>query len=820
MSRAGLGSTYRLQLPGLAFDGATALVPYLDQLGVTTLYVSPISTAVPGSRHGYDVLDPTAVDPTLGGRAGLDRLLATLSEYSMRLLLDIVPNHMSTSTDNPWWFDVLSRGRHSPFAEVFDIDWDRGAGRVVLPVLDAPISDVLDSGQASVERLGTTSVLRLGGQAFPLMGGADPSVVADPTLALPLLEAQHYRLIEWRRAADEANYRRFFDINGLVGVRVEDPAVFERTHSLVIELAGDERVAGFRVDHLDGLRRPGEYLEHLSAAIGARRREPPVVVVEKILARGEQLPEQWVVEGTTGYEFADMTTAVLTDGDGAVALERVVHGAPAMEVVEWEARLEILADSFSGQWRAVAGTVASHLGPETCARDEKAMVGVAALTAALPVYRTYLSGNGASDIDRDVLDRACSRARRLGPDSTDDAGRVAGALVQMAESGAALDGVERWQQLSATVVAKGTEDTALYRFGGLLSTADVGSDPARPAVDVEAFHRWAERRGHGALNTTSTHDAKRSRSVRCRLAVLSEVPWLWADAVTAWRRRHHRLTGDVDLGALAEHVVYQSILGLWGDGGDQAARVGRAVVKAAREAGLRTSWIAPDAAYEAALVQTVRALISGEDQQFCSEMDSVVADIGAAALANELAAVVLAATVPGVTDVFQGTETVRPLLVDPDNRRPVPFDQLALSLGAVAHHLVPADAGADPPDLVLHATTRLLHLRRSHPELFEGGHYTALEARGPSADHVIAYARQAGDDRVVVLVPRLSRQLSGPSALPVGTVWGDTSVELPPSWPVCWTEVLSGRSVCGPEVGMGAALDALPAAVLVPTAGR
>jgi len=822
-------STYRLQLHPMGFDGARRLVPYLDDLGVEIVYVSPVLAAAPGSTHGYDVVDPTRIDPALGGGDGLEALLDELHRHGMRLLVDVVPNHLAAVADNPWWWDVLRLGRGSRYAGHFDVEW---GSRVLLPVLGRPLDDVLAAGELAVGRSPTGEpVVTYFDHRFPidpatpdrLVAAAESSGAAGDDLAA-LVDRQHYRLAYWRLGATEGNYRRFFDVDGLVGVRVEDPAVYDDTHRLLLEVAADPRVAGVRVDHVDGLADPAGYLRRLRTDLPAGS----MLVVEKILARDEDLPRSWPVDGTTGYELADLVDGLLTDGSGVEALA----GVRSFEVLAAAAKARALAGPFQGQLARLAA-VAAAAGPEGADLAEADLArALAALTVALPVYRTYLDGGPPSAADRRRLAAAVAGARLSDVEGRRALAAVVDHLVSADPSW--LPVARRWQQLTGAVAAKGVEDTALYRFDGLLAAAEVGGHPAHPAVSVDRFHRSMARRPRGGLNGTSTHDSKRSEDVRARLSVLSELPDRWGSTVDRWNRRYQGWVAAHRTAPARHHrdLLYQSIVGTWplaGPGGrvplagpvgrDYTGRLAEYAVKAAREGKQRTSWVDPDPRYERALTGFVRHLLG--DDRFRADVDRLVAAVGPAGATNALATVVLRCTVPGVPDTYQGTELWEQTLVDPDNRRPVDFDARRRVLAELptVNGIEPAEAAAllrrwRDGAVKLHVVRQLLHLRRDRPGVFAGGPYRAVGVTGPAADHVVAFTRR-GD--VLVVVPRLPFRLAGPGRFPVGRrVWDGTTVDVGPGG---WTDVLSGTEHVGGRLAVGEVLATLPVAVLVPAQG-
>jgi (1->4)-alpha-D-glucan 1-alpha-D-glucosylmutase len=820
--RPSLGSTYRLQLNGFGFARAAEVVEYLARLGVETLYLSPITKAESGSTHGYDVVDPTMLDPALGTPADFERLLACLEEAAMRALIDIVPNHMSTSTENDWWRDVLRLGDASAFATFFDIDWAAGAGKLVLPVLAEPVVEAIANGKLVIERTESDQpdehVLRYGDLRLPLAPESSSGTVGE------VLERQHYRLLPWRMGRFEINYRRFFDVDGLVGVRVEDPDVYSATHAFVLSLAADRRVAGLRVDHVDGLFDPTAYLHRLRSDLSRFTDGPPkALLIEKILARDEALHPDWEVEGTTGYEFADLAVALLTDTQGS----EYIAEAQRDEISELEtrARRQILEETFRGELDRLSAHFDQVLGAKQEGRDSgEIRSALRELTTSLNVYRTYLPDEPSAD-DVARIASAVDKARAA---LANDSPRVLDELVDALLSG---DDPQRakarasWQQLSSATAAKGVEDTALYRYCGLLSSADVGSDPDFPSVSVDEFHRaMAERSVHypDALNATSTHDSKRSEDVRARLCVLSEIPDRWTELCAGWRAQ---ISEGTRIPAYMQAALFQGILGTWPmaeyDADQMVERINQYMTKAAREAKVDTSWVDPDFDFEKGLLGVIDRLLKSSDDRFRQSMAGLVSDIGPAAVTNSLALTLLKISAPGVPDIYQGTELVRPLLVDPDNRRPVDFTLLDNALTGLP---VPGDeegiasavAGWRDGSIKLFVTRSALSARRTQRDLFEAGDYIPLEVRGERAQNIVAFARRDNATTALVVIPRLPFQIGGHGLMPIGEVWGDTAVVSPPWLGLQIDDCFSLRSVAtAPTIRVAELLSVLPIALAI-----
>ncbi|WP_335938842.1 malto-oligosyltrehalose synthase [Streptomyces sp. PTD5-9] len=787
-------ATYRLQLqPDFPFPAAADAVPYLAALGVSHLHLSPVLEAVPGSRHGYDVVDHGRVRAELGGEEGLRELSRTARRHGLGLVVDIVPNHMAAVPRlNRALWEVLREGAGSPYARWFDIDWEAGGGKVLLPVLAGRIGGELDAFRVDGE------VLRHGEQEFPLRDGT-------ARLPLPeLLDAQHYRLCWWRLARTELNYRRFFTISGLIGVRVEDPEVFDATHGKILELVRDGVIDGLRVDHPDGLVDPGGYLERLSAAAGGRW-----TVVEKILTGDERLPAGWPVAGTTGYDALHRIDGLFVDPMGAAELigRYREYAGPATELGgSWRATARRAAYQVVTHELAAETALLARLAARVCAEDPALRdhapwalhTAVRELLVRMPVYRPYATAGGPCP--QEALDTL--------PDSVV---RDAKEAFPVPEEAAAVDVVRelalgrlgggpdraafcaRFAQTASALRAKSIEDTAFYRYVTLVSANEVGGDPGRPAVSPEEFHAYCAglARDRPATSTVlTTHDTKRSADVRARIAVLTECPeqWSWLLVELA------RVTPAPPPDAQFAWQAWQTAVGCADVPAREAAgRLEPALLKAVREAGLSTRWTEPDAGYERAVTDFVAAGPAADGGPVREALDRFAGTLAPYARANVLGAALVHLTMPGVPDLYQGTEREYTALVDPDNRRPF--------------RLPPGDGpGGEKGDL----TAVALRLRRERPEVFGGsGGYAPLSARGPAAAHCLAFCRSG---EVVTAVTRLSLRLAESGG------WHGTVLVLPDEGP--WTDLLTpGRKFAGASVAVAELFAERPVALLV-RAGR
>ncbi|AXJ95713.1 MULTISPECIES: malto-oligosyltrehalose synthase [unclassified Sphingomonas] len=725
-------ATYRFQFhKGFGFADAERLLPYLDALGISHVYASPITVAAAGSMHGYDVVDPTRINPELGGEEAFRALATAAKARGMGIVIDIVPNHMGVAGGNAWWNDVLAKGQASEHAAVFDIDWRE---RIVLPVLGAPLSQVLADGDLTLSRDGGRWVLvAYGEHRFPIRD-ADQAA-ADRMPLAELLDRQHYRLASWRVANDELNWRRFFTVNDLAGVRIEDPAVFAKTHALYFRLHDEGLIDGVRVDHVDGLTDPIGYCQSLRARLGP----DAWIVIEKILGVGEPQPVGWGVDGTSGYDFMEQVSTLLHDPAGALALaeawDRISRRGEFFAVEEFEARQDMLSWQFAGQ---LDGCIAAFAALATSSAEgdgiTRAMLrrAIERLLWVFPVYRTYGTGDAAPA--QDARTRAIVRERvegliPPGEDAVTDLVLAWLAGDGPGDTALAAEAVRRFQQLSAPIAAKAVEDTAFYRYGRLISRNDVGADAETLGISLDAFHEAMHERARHvphAMLTTATHDHKRGEDMRARLAVLSTDPATWVGHADRWMRLH----ADHEVVADDRYMLLQTLVGVWpvdGAADDLAERVKAWQQKALREGKLRSSWEAPDEAYEEEAAGLVDDLLA--DAAFVQELADYVAALAPAARANTIVQTLLRYTVPGVPDLYQGTELTDLSLVDPDNRRPVDY--------AMRERLL---AEGMPAKMQLIAD--LLALRRADPTVFTDGDYRPVEVTG--SDRIVAFERRAG----------------------------------------------------------------------------
>ena len=794
MAERPVTGTYRLQLhAGFTFADARRAVPYLARLGVSHLYLSPILQAAPGSMHGYDVVDHGAVSAELGGDDGLRRLASAAQEVGLGVLCDVVPNHMAIPEPehlNRQLWEVLRDGPDAPAAAWFDVDWALCGGRLGLPILGDTLEATLAAGELVLGEHDGAPVVRYHGHAFPVAPGTEAADVAA------VLDRQHYLLGCWRHKDSVLGYRRFFDVDNLIAVRVEQPEVFDATHAVLLDLYADGVLDGFRIDHPDGLADPEGYLERLRDAT-----DGGWVVVEKILAPDERLPRSWATAGTTGYDALNAISTALRPADGRAldALWRSVGGDADLADVERAAKRQVLTSLLRPELERLVrrgAAAASEQGLDLPADDVRAAL--QELLVSVDVYRAYLRPGHAPDSQAlERLQSFAARAVAERPDLAEPIRAVVGLVSDVSTTGVhGRDLVVRFQQVCGPVMAKGVEDTTFYRYNRLLALNEVGGDPDALLVGgSERMHGWAEHQQASfpfGLTALSTHDTKRSEDVRARLLAVAAVGDRWAalwEPVARLAERH-------SVEGPTAYLVFQTLLGAWPL---TAERLREYLVKAMREAKAATSWTDPDQGYEARVLALAEACRT--DSDLAAAYETALADLQPAVARCSLAAKLLQLTLPGVPDVYQGCEAVSLALVDPDNRRPVDFDRLdALLTRLDAGPGTPSgagDAAADGWDAAkLAVTARVLRLRRDRPALFGAD---AAYAPVPSSPGLLAFARTGPGGTAVTIVPTLEPDDAPTVTLPDGS----------------WRDALTGNRHAGGAHGFQSVLASRPVALLV-----
>jgi (1->4)-alpha-D-glucan 1-alpha-D-glucosylmutase len=972
-------ATYRFQFNrNFRYPDAQALVPYLHRLGISHLYASPAFQARQGSEHGYDVADPTRLNAEVGTQLEFDALVRELHRHGMDLLLDIVPNHMAASPENPWWNDVLENGEKSRYAHFYDIDWDaeldtpgfsgeaksaqktgqaqvantapHRKGRVLLPVLGSSYIDVLNSGElmarvddqgfyadyhglriplapetyadilgaipdesaesashrtrtrsktlpdklhrklqslirnsheldasiapnarsAKVARLKRQlRALRHSSKAFRAaldrglgeFAGSEENARAAQRLD-QLLSKQSYQLAYWRAAQESINYRRFFDINDLVSLRVELPNVFHARHALIAHLIKHGAIGALRVDHVDGLRDPLDYLRRARTELRKKNRDAVYTIVEKITCGRETLPPAWPIEGTTGYDFLNAANFVFTSGPGYQQLEKLhckLTGDPPSFEAAWEAgKLKVIDQLF----RSEAGALTARL-TRLAAIDRRAHSltrpqleqALKEITACLPVYRTYIRGDSIPPTDQQTLRAALRLAWQRAPSAAATGEnaqssplthqpvkafftRLLTRRIDAPENLWRREWLEfmlRWQVFTGPVMAKGFEDTAFYTFIPLISLNDVGSNPSRDPhfFGAAPFHKFIATRAAGwphSLNATSTHDTKRSEDVRARINVISEIPSAWSAAVARWRKmnRRHAFGENKNQQETApspreESLIYQSLVGVWplhpqvkNAFSGLAERMRNFIIKAVREAKESSTWLDPNQHHENQLEQFISRILNPRaNKKFIADFDKFHARLAPAGAVTSLAQILLKIAAPGVPDFYRGNDFWSFSLTDPDNRRPVDFrkrlrlfNDLQAQLDASSRTALCADLTANWKDsrIKLFLTTLALQFRNAHSDLFTHGDYTPLRASGPHAENILAFTRSHRGHTILVAFPRLAYHLTDPRSCTFSPrAFNSTRLLLPRPGPSRWLNIFTLESISSPSPSLPAA---------------
>jgi len=921
-------STYRVQLnQKFRFADACRILDYLHDLGITDLYLSPILASRKGSDHGYDVTDPTRLNPDLGTEEDFLHLQSELQKRGMGLLLDAVPNHMAASPENPWWMDVLETGAQSAYAAFFDIDWHPHArsldGRILLPILGRPFGEVVDSGEIKLvyqdgrfflqyfesilpvaprsystilelhdrrlrdalgeetptyheyagivasllelarsdRRQGETAAERrfrfeAARDRLSLLAKSTPEVSSfidenvreinghqgDPASFNHLqriLAAQHYKLSFWQNLNESINYRRFFTITELVGVRVEDPHVFEATHGYVLRLVARSPSAGLRIDHIDGLRDPVAYLNKLQERLIASRENTPdsssYIVVEKILERQESLPTDWPVSGTTGYDYLNVANGVFVDPQGAARMEEIyssfIEKRQDFADIVYQKKKLVMTSLLGVEMRTLGRELAELAALDRYARElprGQLIDALIEVTACLGIYRTYIRNvdppSHATKYIEEAIAEARPRGRHLKPECFDFVREVLlllnppHVLINLRE--ARLGFVMRWQQFTGPIVAKGLEDTALYVYYPLLSLNEVGGDPrpSKVALREQFFQFLAARRQDFpvTLNATSTHDTKRSEDVRARLNVLSEIPAEWRQHLDLWASlnvRHKQTNGgQAAPDRNEEYYLYQTLLGVWplqSEGCETLVqRLQDHMIKATREAMIHTRWTRPNEAHEEALRNFVASILSPDrSPEFMDDFRQFQKRIACFGMINGLSQTLLKITSPGVSDFYQGSELWDLRLVDPDNRGAIDFEKRKS-----AHQRI-GEAPGNPDlarELVSHwqdgrvkmyLIRTALRFRREHQSLFSEGEFIPLQCEGRYGENVVAFLRRHKDESALIVVPRWLSQLAPAHSNSQAFEWDDTRLLLPDASTELWKNELTGHELRSAELG-------------------
>ena len=806
-------ATYRIQFnEHFRLADALALVPYFHELGISHIYASPLFQAAAHSVHGYDVCDFGKLNPEIGTEEDLQKLVAALREFEMGLVLDIVPNHMGIATqENLWWQDVLKYGRASQFAGHFDIQWESADpklnGKVLVPILGDQYERVLDWGELVLEMQNGEPVLRYFEHRFPI---APDSISKDFSVeklnanraALDvLIQKQNYCLAFWGDGDLKLNYRRFFAVSTLAAVRVENEKVFNDVHTLLKEWIKKKWLDGLRVDHPDGLREPKKYTEWLRALA-----PNSWIIVEKILQPEEEVPENWPIEGTVGYDFLNQLNGLFIESKNQKVLTDFYSeftGEPTDpgKFVR-EKKCLVLETIFTTEVNRLVDLLV-HIAARRPAHQnfpqDQLREAVIEFAACFPVYRTYVrpAEDFVDENDLAYIKQTTALAKKSREDLPKDLFDFLNDVMLLLFHGdLESEFVARFQQLSGPAMAKGVEDTTFYCLNHFTSLNEVGGDPGKFGVSDDEFHEFCQKHqahgGHSML-CSSTHDTKRSEDLRARLNVLSEIPSEWHDAVLQWSKRNERHRKNNFPDRNAEYSFYQTLVGAWPI---SLERILAYMEKASCEAKQHTDWNHRNIQYDAALKHFVTEALA--DAAFIKDLEKFIASISEAAQTNSLAQTLIKLTAPGTPDIYQGNEVWDFSLVDPDNRRPVDFP-LRKRLLAEAKQLTAEEIWKrrDDGTAKLWLVQKTLGFRAEHQKYFDGD-YKPIFAKGENSDHIAAFVRGG---KVITIIPRFTRSRKG--AIPTLT--------LPKG---SWRDEFT-REIFDGEIGTGELLKKFPVALLV-----
>lgn len=923
-------ATYRIQFHSeFKFQAAQKIISYLVDLGITDIYASPIFKARAGSTHGYDVVDPTQINPELGTPEDFEALVKEIKKYDMGWLQDIVPNHMAYDSQNAWLMDVLENGPDSESFDFFDIEWERAyedmKGRVLAPMLGNFYGNCLENGEIqlkydetglSVNYYSLKLPVRVEsyakfitqnlGQLARVLGRRHPDFIkllgilyliksapgetkgkerydqiafvkgllwelytenpdvkefidgnikffngeaGNPESFNPLdslLNEQFYRLAFWKVGAEEINYRRFFTVNELISVKIQEIKIFHKAHDLVSQLIEQGKVSGLRIDHIDGLYDPTEYLKRLRDKVG-----DAYITVEKILEFKEKLPECWPIEGTSGYDFLNYVNGIFCQRESEKELTDLYVKFTGFNSSYEEQFIEkknlIVEKNLAGDVDNLTQILRKIAGQSRRSSDftiNGLKRALAEVLRVFPVYRTYVNGDGLSEQDRGYIEEAIAQAKERIPLLVNELNYIEKLLLLQWEQSLTEDEkadrlhfVMRMQQLSGPLMAKGIEDTLFYVYNRHLALNEVGGHPGKFGITAEDFHEFNQHQNLAwphKMNATATHDTKRGEDVRARLQVLSEIPEEWEKQVKTWSEinlpKKSYVRGKAVPVPNDEYFFYQSLLGAYPfDESENKSFLGRVkdyILKSIREAKLHTAWLRPDSDYEAGFLAFVeRVLDASDENQFMKHFLPFQKWIASYGIYNSLSQTLLKYTSPGVPDTYQGTELWDLSMVDPDNRRPVNYERRIEYLKEIKtqaqidiHQLLDRLLShKEDGRIKLFLTHKVLQARKQNLAVFQQGDYQALDVVGKYRDCVVAFARSFGDKMAIAVAPRFFTTLVKPGELPLGEqVWADTKLLMPQGVESTWRDAITNQIVSGGDrVAIAQILQHFPVALLI-----
>lgn len=877
-------STYRLQVsPQFTFENIERILDYLDDLGISTIYSAPFFQANEGSTHGYDVLDPSILNKEIGDLSQFQSISERINQKNMSWLQDIVPNHMAFDSKNPWLKDIFELGPRSRFYNFFDIDWEyKGLNKVMAPFLGATLEEVLENDELILQWDPSGIFFKYYENEYPVSLETykhifsrtgdidlakkkdelehpdqswseikekvfreihnDPSKFALVQATLDelnsskndireVLDLQNYLLTHWKKTESEINYRRFFTINGLICLRMEDPDVFETYHQFIKEMCEAGYINGLRIDHIDGLFDPESYLISLRALLGNEF----FIIVEKILEADEKLPSQWPAQGTSGYDFLAYVNHLFTRSskgeEFTQAYEKIFPRIPGYEKLVFQKKMFILKERMGGElenlWRfLLSNNLLAEEQPD--AQVWKHALGT--FLSAFPVYRVYPREYPLNSRQLQIIDTAFNKAvtmeSRLEPQL-----KYIKSLFQ-GETGKPVDKtlyfLQRCQQFSGPLAAKGVEDTSFFIYNRLIAHNEVGDSPEHFGITSQEFHKKMINRKKNfplSVNATATHDTKRGEDSRMRLTVLSEIPEEWFSKVEEWQRINFNVRQDPSIpDNNEEYYIYQTIVGAmpFKEEEDFISRTCEYLQKVLREAKVHSNWAEPDEDYEKKVLTFVTDILN--NPEFRSSLDPFVKKISGFGAIKSLGQSLIKITAPGIPDIYQGTELWDLSYVDPDNRRPVDYglrmnylaDFRSFSKSNLKKKIKSLRLNYHSGKIKMFLINKALIQRRRDKEIYQKGEYLPLNIKGVAAENFISYARIFGNDWRIVVTPIIvTNMFNFGNLTPENGQFKDLCIELPANAPSEWDMVFTGDTFYAEgNIFVGDALSEFPVAFI------
>jgi (1->4)-alpha-D-glucan 1-alpha-D-glucosylmutase len=875
-------ASYRVQLNRyFDFYKLRAILPYLSKLGISHVYASPVVQARHGSTHGYDATDPNKISQELGGKDVFVTLAKEASGLGLEWIQDIVPNHIAYSPKSTFVSDLFKYGPDSEYYSFLDVNWNHPSpklkGKILAPFLKDDYEDCLQQGKIKLAYHNDFQIVYgdleflVGIHSYPKIlckilqtvpfankdneillqhYNSDSAVrkAIDETvnqynnnveLLRELLADQIYVFSNWRNASKEINYRRFFDIADLICIRMEEMNVFEATHQLISQLLSENTVMGLRVDHIDGLYDPEQYLKKL------RKLAPDAyIIVEKILLNGETLPSSWPVEGTTGYDFLNQLNGLFVadqnEKEISAIYSKFTGNKEEFDEIAYKHKKLVIQRYFEGDIENLARQFdqasKTRLSGEKYS-SKRTREAIIELISNFPIYRTYFNSDGEKTGEYKTFKVALKNSEERNKKIKTEIEAIEKLIEETPSSSSALKFIMRLQQFTGPIMAKGVEDTAFYVYNRLLSLNEVGSNPANFGCSIENFHAFMFTRQANwplSMNATSTHDTKRGEDCRARINVLSEIPSEFSAHVEKWSSNNSKKKKNVNAKRVPskneEYYIYQTLLGAFPfekiELEDFKNRLKLHMAKTLREAKTNSSWLSPNLPYEEAVDRFITELLdSSSENTFMQDFLPFQKRIAFCGFLNSLSQTLIKIASPGVPDFYQGTELWDLSLVDPDNRRPVDFAKRPRILEEVQNLGSSKLQGLlddfEDGKVKIYTISKALETRRKNLDLFQNGGYVPLEVKGPFSSNVIAFCRKTETSCAVIVAPRLTAKLTNMERLPLGDVWDDTFVCLPLGVSKVWREIFTNQSVVSKKLGVDGGfyvadlLQAFPVALLI-----